>query len=137
MGDTADDRYDLGAEVFAEVYNGVIDVPPKGMLDFADIMISQLFAEHWSRAELAIRDRRLLTLAVIAADGDAGTWAIHLEAALRNQEFTDIEAREMILHLSQYVGYPRASPLLLATEEVIAKVAKWREAQTEDEPATD
>lgn len=118
------ERIERGTEVFDEVYQGVIDAPPAGLLDFADVMLGQLFAEHWSRPQLARRDRRLLTLATIAAVGDADTWAIHLEAGLRNDEFTPVEAREMVLHLSQYVGYPRASPLLLKTEEVLGRVAR-------------
>lgn len=116
-------RLERGARVFDEVYGGVMSAPPTGLLDFADLMLGQLFAEHWSRPQLARRDRRLLALGVIAAVGDADTWAIHLEAALRNGEVTAVEARESVIHLSQYVGYPRASPLLLKTEEVIGRVA--------------
>lgn len=117
-------RVEEGTRVFEDVYQGVIDAPPAGFLDFADVMLGQLFAEHWSRPQLARRDRRLLTLASIAAIGDADTWAIHLEAGLRNEEFTAVEAREMVLHLSQYVGYPRASPLLLKTEEIIGRLGR-------------
>jgi 4-carboxymuconolactone decarboxylase len=133
-GDTPDrERIERGSEVFEDVYQGVIDAPPAGLLDFADVMLGQLFAEHWSRPQLARRDRRLLTLATIAAVGDPDTWAIHLEAGMRNDEFTAVEAREMVLHLSQYVGYPRASPLLLKTEEIIGRVE--RDATATDETA--
>lgn len=116
-------RLQRGGEVFEQVYNGVIPPPPPGLLDYADLMLGQLFAEGWDRPQLGYRERRLLTLAAIAAIGDADTWAIHLEAALRNGELTDVEARECVIHLTHYVGYPRTSPLLLKTEEIIAKVA--------------
>lgn len=122
------ERLARGTEMFERVYAGVIPVPPPGLIDFADIMLGQLFAEQWARPQLAMRDRRLLTLAVIASVGDADTWAIHLEAALRNEELTPDEARETVIHLAQYVGYPRASPLLMKTEVVLAKVAAANEA---------
>lgn len=118
------ERIERGAEMFEKVYRGVIPLPPPGFLDFADVMLGQLFAEQWARPQLAMRDRRLLTLATIAAGGDTETWAIHLEAAIRNGELTDVEAREVVIHLAQYVGYPRASPLLLKTEEVLGRVAR-------------
>ncbi|MEZ5144243.1 MAG: carboxymuconolactone decarboxylase family protein [Acidimicrobiales bacterium] len=117
------DRLARGSREFEAVYGGVLPAPPPGLLDYADLMLGQLFAEHWARPQLARRDRRLLTLAVIAAVADADTWAIHLEAALRNGELTDVEAREVVIHLTPYVGYPRTSPLLLKTEEIIGRVA--------------
>ena len=123
------DRVERGTEVFEQVYNGVIPAPPAGFIEYADLMLGQLFAEGWSRPQLGFRERRLLTLASIAAVGDADTWAIHLEAALRNGELTDVEARECVIHLTAYLGYPRTSPLLLKTEEVIAKAAAWRAEQ--------
>ena len=64
------DRLEHGAAMFEKVYHGVIPAPPAGFLDFADIMLSQLFAEQWARPQLAMRDRRMLTLATIAAVPD-------------------------------------------------------------------
>ena len=128
-----EDRLSRGAAVFEEVYGGVIPAPPPGLLDFADVMLGPLFAEQWARPQLARRDRRLLTLATIAAVGDADTWAIHLEAAVRNGELTPVEARETVIHLAAYVGYPRASPLLLKTEEILGRI----ERDTAPEPAPD
>ena len=117
------ERIERGAAVYAQVYGDALPVVPPGAMTFTDVMYAQLFAEQWSRPQLGFRERRLLTLAVIAAVGDADTWAIHLEAALRNGELTTEEAREVVLHLTPYVGYPRISPLAGRTEAVIAKLA--------------
>ena len=124
----APDRIERGARVFEEVYRGVVPLPPTGFLDFADLMLGQLFAEQWSRPQLAMRDRRLVTLAVVASTGDGDAWAIHLEAALLNEELTDVEAREIVIHLAQYLGYPRVQSLARQTEEVVARVAAERSA---------
>lgn len=118
------DRVARGADVFDDVYGGVMSAPAAGSSSFSDVMLAQLFAEHWARPELDRRARRLLTLGIVAAAGDAGAWSIHLEAALRNGELTPTEARECVLHASQYAGYPKASPLLIATEEVIARTGE-------------
>ena len=111
-----------GARVFEAVYGGIVPLPPPGFLDFADVMLSQLFAEQWARPQLAMRDRRFLTLAAVASTGDGAAWSIHLEAALRNQEITEVEARECVIHLAQYLGYPRVQSLVVATEEIIGRV---------------
>ena len=52
-----------------------------------------------------------------------GPYSIHLEAAPRNGELTATEAHECVLHASQTAGYANVSPLLITTEEAIAKVA--------------
>lgn len=116
------ERAARGAALFEDVYAGLMAAPEPGSMDFSDMMLAQLFAEHWGRDQLDRRARRLLTLGIVAAAGDAGAWSIHLEAALRNGEITPVEAREAVLHVSQYAGYPKASPLLIATEQVISRV---------------
>lgn len=126
MSEIDPDRLARGAAVYEEVYAGGLPVVPPGSMAFTDLMYAQLFAEQWSRPGLAHRDRRLLTLGVIAAIGDTDTWAIHLEAALRRGELTVEEAREAVIHLAPYVGYPRISPFAGRTEAVIAAVARSR-----------
>jgi 4-carboxymuconolactone decarboxylase len=118
------ERLARGAEVFEEIYAGVVPMPPPGFLDFADVMLTQLFAETWTRPQLGIRDRRMITLAAVLALGEPDAWCIHLEASLRNEEITPTEAREILIHLAQYVGYPRTQTVVRLTEEIIAKVAR-------------
>ena len=124
------ERIERGARVFEAVYGGIVPLPPPGFLDFADIMLGQLFAEQWARPQLAMRDRRLLTLAAVASTGDREAWAIHCEAALRNEEITDIEARECVIHLAQYLGYPRVQALVRTTEEIIGRLAAEENAES-------
>lgn len=116
------ERLERGARMFEQVYGGIVPLPPPGFMDFADVMLTQLFAETWARPQLAMRDRRLITLAAVASTGDSATWGIHLEAALRNEEITPVEARECVIHLAQYLGYPRVQALARVTEEIIGRV---------------
>lgn len=120
------DRRDLGAAMMQKVYGDVVPVPPEGQSAFADLMLGQLFAEVWTRELLSVRDRRLLTMGVIAALGEQVTWGIQVRAALANGELTAEQAREVLIHLAQYAGYPRVSSLLRVTEEAIAAAGSAR-----------
>jgi 4-carboxymuconolactone decarboxylase len=112
-------RRERGAEMLKQVYAGDVAVPPEGASDFADLMLKQVFAEVWTREALSVRDRRLLIMGVIAALGESMTWKIQVKAALKNGELTVEQAREALIQLAQYAGYPRTAGLLGATEEAI------------------
>jgi 4-carboxymuconolactone decarboxylase len=122
MADAA--RRARGAEMLAKVYAGDVVVPPEGASAFADLMLEQVFAEVWTRPALSIRDRRMLIMGAIAALGESLTWKIQVRAAIKNGELTSEQAREALLQLVQYVGYPRAAGLLGPTEEAIRDAGK-------------
>ena len=113
------ERRKRGLEKFNEVYGGDLPAPPPGAMAFFDLMIEQLFAEVWTRPQLTQRERRLLTMGVIAALGERDTFAIQVRSALKNGELTPEQARETLVHLAQYVGYPRAAGLLSVVEQAI------------------
>jgi 4-carboxymuconolactone decarboxylase len=121
---TDPERRERGARQMEKVYAGDVVTPPAGTNDFADIMLEQVFAEVWTRPQLSVRDRRLLVMGAIAALGEANTWKIQVRSALKNGELDVDGARELLIQLAQYVGYPRAAGLLRANEEAIAEAAK-------------
>jgi 4-carboxymuconolactone decarboxylase len=119
-----DSRYKRGAEMIKKVYAGDVIVPPKGAMAFSDLMLESLFAEVWTREELSIRDRRLILLGVIGALGEKDTFAIQSKAALKNDELSAEQLREVLIMLANYAGYPRAAGLIGVVEQQIAAVAK-------------
>jgi 4-carboxymuconolactone decarboxylase len=122
-----EERWERGLEMIRKVYAGDVVTPPRGAMDFSDLMLEQLFAEVWSREDkLAIRDRRLVILGVIACMGEKDTWKIQAKAALKNGELTPEQLRDVVITLAQYAGYPRAAGILGPTEAAIAEVAKER-----------
>jgi 4-carboxymuconolactone decarboxylase len=123
------ERRQRGLEVMKEVYAGDVAVPPEGALDFADIMLEQLFAEVWSREALSIRDRRMLLLGAIAALGEKDVFRIQARAALKNEELSPEQLREVVIHLVQYAGYPRVSGLVTVVEGEIAEREKQSAAR--------
>ncbi len=117
-------RRERGLAKFDEVYGGDLPTPPPGAMAFFDLMIEQLFAEVWTREALPQRDRRLLTMGVIAALGEHDTFCIQVRAGVKNGEFTPEQVREMIIHLAAYAGYPRAAGLVGRVEKVLAELAE-------------
>ena len=117
------ERRTLGEETIQRVYAGDVVVPPEGYL-FTDVMLSQVFADQWNRDVTAMRDKRILLLGMIAAQGETMTFKIQAKAGIKNGEFTGEELRELHLFIAQYCGYPRAASMLGPMEEAIAEAEK-------------
>ncbi len=117
------ERRALGEEKIKDVYAGDVVVPPEGYA-FTDIMLKQLFAELWTRETLSMRDKRILLLGIIAEKGEPTTFKIQIKASLKRGEINPEEAREFLLFIAQYSGYPRAASMMGPVEEAIAEVAK-------------
>jgi len=115
------ERRALGEQTIKDVYAGDITVPPEGYA-FTDVMLKQLFAELWTRDTLSMRDKRILLLGIIAEKGETATFKIQIKASLKRAEITPEEAREFLLFIAQYAGYPRAAAMLGPVEEAIAEV---------------
>ena len=115
------ERYKRGAKAVQEVYAGQVELPPRGTSDFMDHMVEGVFDDVWTRKALPIRDRRLLVMGVIAGAGEASVWKVQIRAALENGELDAEQARECVIQLTQYAGYPRVGGLMGATEEAIAE----------------
>lgn len=118
------DRHQIGEEKIREVYAGDILVPPAGSYTFSDIMLETLFAEIWTRDILSMRDKRILLLGMIAAQGERDTFKIQTKAGIKNGELTAEDVRELHLFIAQYCGYPKAAGILAPMEEGIAEAQK-------------
>jgi alkylhydroperoxidase/carboxymuconolactone decarboxylase family protein YurZ len=83
-----------------------------------------VFGHVWNRPELSIRERRILTIAVIAsAAGDAPAHT-HVRAALNSGDLTPADLNEFVTHFAFYAGMPRASGLNRVVQE---EIAAWRQ----------
>ncbi|MFP8873920.1 MAG: carboxymuconolactone decarboxylase family protein, partial [Myxococcota bacterium] len=118
-----ENRWERGIEKFKEVYCGDVAPLPRGSSEFFDLMIENLFCDVWTRPALSQRDRRLLMMGAICALGESMTFGIQAKAALKNDELTPEQLREVLIHMTQYSGYPRVAPLVAVVEQQIAAVA--------------
>lgn len=89
--------------------------------DFSPKMVSLtddvLFGDVWERPELGKRDRSLITVAALIANGNVEQLPGHLGRALENG-VTETELKEVIMHLAFYAGWPRAMSAVAVAKRV-------------------
>lgn len=84
----------------------------------ADLTDEVLFGDVWERLELSKRDRSLVTVAALIANGNTEQLAGHLNRAKANG-LSETELAEVIIHLAFYAGWPRAMSAVKVAREVI------------------
>lgn len=105
-----------GLDKMAEVYGMEFR---DGDGDFFRYTADHLFGDIWSREGLTTRDRRLLLLGLLTAQGAADVAGIQADAALRNGELDATALREIVVFLCHYAGWPSGSRLNSVVEETI------------------
>ncbi|WP_182358327.1 carboxymuconolactone decarboxylase family protein [Tomitella gaofuii] len=91
--------------------------------DFYGITVDHLFADIWERDGLSVRDRRLILLGSIAAQGVLDIAEIQISAALRNGELDERQLREVAIFLCHYVGWPIGTKF----DQLVGKVVHQHE----------
>ena len=79
-----------------------------------------LFGDVWERAEMSKRERSLLTVAALVANGNTEQLAGHLNRA-KDNGLSETELAEVIIHLAFYAGWPRAMSAVKVAREVFKK----------------
>jgi 4-carboxymuconolactone decarboxylase len=116
-------RRERGLKMFNEVYGGIVPVPPADKQGpFFHQTIDQLFAETWSRPNMSIKERRLVTLGAVAALGETEMFEIQLRAAIKKGELTKAQIEDLVLFLPAYIGYPRTSKILMISQKIFAEM---------------
>ncbi len=107
-------------ERMEEVYG--FNVDPESMEgDFLAYTVDHLFGDVWSRPVLSLGERRLVTIGVLAAQGQIDLIEVQFSAALANGELTVEQIREMALHLAHYAGWAIGAKVNNVAEAVIAR----------------
>lgn len=86
----------------------------------ADLTDDVLFGDVWARPELSPRDRSLVTVAALVANGNTEQLSGHLNRA-RENGVTEAELAEVMVHLAFYAGWPRALSAVRVAREVFEK----------------
>ncbi|WP_241385663.1 carboxymuconolactone decarboxylase family protein [Rhodococcus sp. CH91] len=97
-----------GLDMMSKVYGWEMQDGPG---DHFAVTADHLFADIWSRPGLSIRDRRLLLLGALTAQGLTDVAEIQIGAALHNEELDEQQLREIALFLCHYVGWPLGTKL--------------------------
>lgn len=89
--------------------------------EYFALTVDHLFGKIWTRPGLAMRDRRMVVIAVLTAQGQEDLLEVQVNAVLHNEELTVDELRELAVFITHYVGFPLGSRLNGAIERVAAK----------------
>lgn len=103
-----DERYDLGRNRLAEVDGSAGEQVVDSLGDLGRYIVEFAFGDIYSRPGLSLRDRELITVAMLAAMGAREPQLdVHLRGAL-NVGVTIEELREVMIHVAPYAGFPTA-----------------------------
>jgi len=123
-----------GMAKMQEVYGFTVD-PADLPGRYTDITVDHLFGTVWTDDTIDLRQRRLLTIGVLAAQDKPELLEIQFDAALERGELTVEQVREVVVHLTHYVGWPISTGISGAAENIIrrrAEAAERRDAPAED-----
>jgi 4-carboxymuconolactone decarboxylase len=106
----------LGEERAREVWEAWTKLSP----EFASLVTNFLAGEIWSRPNLDLRTRSLVTVAALTALGRPNGLRLNIEMALNNGA-TKEEIVETLLQMAPYAGFPACWEGLLVADEVFKR----------------
>ena len=121
---TSDERRAAGREIQGQLWPATRTGPtgqfPAAKLapDFFDHVLQSAFGDVWSRPGLPVRDRSLITVAVLAALGQSDELRAHLAGAT-NVGLSREELVEALMHVSIYAGVPATNSALRVAADVL------------------
>ncbi len=95
--------------VGAEMYLKVLGQPApntQNLTGIQELSINHLFGKIWSRKGLSIRDRRLITICLLASQGKVPQLKSHIRGArLGSDKLSEEEILELMTHIAHYAGW--------------------------------
>ena len=106
-------RYELGMKVRRSVLgNAHVDAAEKRKTDFdngfQDLITEMAWGSVWSGEHFSDRERSIVTIGLLAAQGHDEELAMHIRAA-KNTGATRDDIREVLMHVAIYAGVPSAN----------------------------
>ncbi|XVV00609.1 carboxymuconolactone decarboxylase family protein [Actinosynnema sp. CA-248983] len=100
----------------AEVIESLSDIAP----DLGRYIVEFAYGDVYARPGLDLRQRQLVTIGALAAQGDtAPQLRFHLDAALQ-VGLTPVEVMEALIHVVPFMGFPRALNAVTVARQVFA-----------------
>lgn len=101
------DRYARGRAHLSRLHATTGEAIVDDLGDLGRHIVEYAFGDVYARPGLELRDRQLITVAMLAALGNLPQLEVHLKAALRVGITVD-ELVEVALQVAPYAGFPRA-----------------------------
>lgn len=86
---------------------------------FQALITDAAWGHVWSRETITLRERSMITLALLAGLGNDHELALHLRATA-NTGATEADVMEVLLHVAIYAGVPRANSAFKIARETFA-----------------
>lgn len=90
---------------------------------FQDLITDAAWGHVWSRGTISLRERSMLTIALLAGLGNDHELALHLRAT-RNTGASEADVLEALLHVAIYAGVPRANHAIKIAKDTFAAMAQ-------------
>lgn len=87
---------------------------------FQQLITESAWGRVWSRPTWTLRERSIVTLALLAALGHHEEMAMHVRAT-RNTGATPADIAEAMLHVAIYAGVPAANSAIRIAKETLAE----------------
>jgi 4-carboxymuconolactone decarboxylase len=88
---------------------------------FQDYITSAAWGAIWSRPQLTLRERSLITIAILGALGQTDEIELHVRATKNTGASAD-DIREVLLHIAGYAGIPAARSAVAAAKRALAEM---------------
>jgi len=88
---------------------------------FQDLITEAAWGHVWSRPDFTLRERSIVTIALLAALGQDEEVAMHVRATARTGA-TPEDLREAMLHVAIYAGVPAANHAIKIIKTVLAEM---------------
>ena len=99
----------------AEAAKTAFDAP------FQALITDAAWGHVWARDTISLRERSMLTIALLAGLGNDHELAMHIRAT-RNTGASEADVMEALLHVAIYAGVPRANHAIRIAKEVFAEM---------------
>ncbi|TJZ90936.1 4-carboxymuconolactone decarboxylase [Paracoccus gahaiensis] len=87
---------------------------------FQALITDAAWGHVWSRGTIPLRERSMMTIALLAALGNDGELALHLRSIPRTGTSRD-DVTEALLHVAIYAGVPRANHAIALARRIFAE----------------
>ncbi len=94
--------------------------------DFQTFIAEGVWGSVWTRPHFSLRERSIVTIALLAALGHDDELALHIRAT-HNTGATMEDVRETLLHVAAYAGVPAANHAFKVARKVYAEIADGAE----------
>jgi 4-carboxymuconolactone decarboxylase len=97
----------------AEAAKTAFDAP------FQNLITEAAWAQVWGRDTISLRERSMLTIALLAGLGNDHELAMHIRATA-NTGASEADVMEALLHVAIYAGVPRANHAMKIAKDTFA-----------------